>query len=205
MAFQDPGVTIATRVTRPFRAPFHPTAFFDGIQLEPLCPAIDDATVDYKTSGASVPATATVAIDPYGGGAAGEDCDFVVAVDGGKTYFFTSAMSETGKALTGGGVNALQWFVTEAEVAVTDANKGSAVYTYHTTNVGGFVITEQGGAVVTVEATANELVDFKTTAFPKTVSGIKNPVNNLAMASSLQGDHRSYADHDLYQLSLIHI
>mgnify|MGYP003634008183 CR=1 FL=1 len=202
--YQNQNVGVRAQLIKPKRAPYHPTAHTRGITSYSYCPDLADEDMVYQTSTGSTPASADITIGDYTGAINGYA--FTVSVAGGKTYYLMPSMNPKGQALSVFTSSAVEFYVSEADVEPTAGNTGRAVYSYNTTNVGGFTITEQGGAVVVVEETTNQLtkmINYDQAVGGKPskilVSGVKNGSDNPAFANfKIQGSSRVWTDEDVY-------
>ena len=202
--FQNDGVPIRPQLIKPKRAPYHPTAHTRGLTLDSYGVNIGGDGLSYATSTGSVPASAAVAVEDYAGTVSGYA--FKVIVAGGKTYYLMPSMNPKGQSLAVFASSAVDFYVSEADVEPTGGNTGRATYSYHTTNIGGFTITEQGGAVVVVEEASDTLAPLGNYGLfvggkgsKITVSAVKNGSDNPAMANfKIQGSNRVWTDEDVY-------
>ena len=202
--YQNDGVSIRAQLIKPKRAPYHPTAHTRGLTSYSYCPELAESTMVYQTSAGSVPAAAAATVETYVGTVSGYA--FKVSVAGGKIYYLMPSLNPKGQSLDVFTSSAIDFYVSEADIEPTVGNTGQATYSFHTTNVGGFTITEQGGAVVVVEETTNQtvtLLNYDEAAGGKpskiTVRGIKNDSDNPAMANfKIQGSSRVWTDEDVY-------
>ena len=199
--FQNQGQTIRQTLLKTKNAPFHPTACFTGVQRFAYQPDLPNAPANFRVQGGGTP---DFDIEPSTS-IHGYTIKGTVA-GGGKTYFFLPSLGKEGRTLAGA-KSAVKWYINENDVAATDANTGSCIYSYHTTNVGGFTITEQGGATVIVNETANKLAAMEDVGKgaddypPIIISSIKNAANNpVALDYQIQGSDQVFDQETIAEL-----